>query len=72
MVVCVGLGVAVLASWAALPYVKRGGLAVTPLARKGYRRRWSAVTLKDAASIGYIKRFIELLARSEPEPAVRK
>lgn len=61
-----GLGVAVLASWAIMPYVRGGGLRTAPLTRAGYRRQWSAVMLKDTASLTYIQTFLDLVAASAP------
>lgn len=61
-----GLGVAVLARWAVDPYVKSGVLRAVRLTRHGYRRTWSAATLKDMARVPYIKAFIDLIAAHPP------
>jgi LysR family transcriptional regulator for metE and metH len=61
-----GLGIAVLARWAVAPHVRAGALTAAPLTRRGYRRRWSAVTLRDTAAVGYIKDFIDLLVTTAP------
>ena len=61
-----GLGVAVLARWAVDPYVKAGALRALPLTRLGYRRTWSAATLKDMARVPYVKAFIDLVAAHPP------
>jgi LysR family transcriptional regulator, regulator for metE and metH len=61
-----GLGVAVLARWAVDPYVKSGQLRAVRLTRLGYRRTWSAATLKDMARVPYVKAFIDLIAAHPP------
>ena len=61
-----GLGVAVLARWAVDPYVKSGALRAVRLTRLGYRRTWSAATLKDMARVPYVKAFIDLIAAHPP------
>jgi LysR family transcriptional regulator for metE and metH len=61
-----GLGVAVLARWAVDPYVKSGLLRAVRLTRLGYRRTWSAATLKDMARVPYVKAFIDLIAAHPP------
>jgi LysR family transcriptional regulator, regulator for metE and metH len=64
-----GLGVAFLARWAVDPHVRAGTLAAVPLTRRGYRRTWSAATLKGAASAPHIKGFIDLVASHPPVTA---
>jgi LysR family transcriptional regulator for metE and metH len=66
-----GLGIAVLARWAVAPYVKAGALRAVPLTRRGYRRTWSAATLKDMARVPYVRDFIDLVARHPPLAAGR-
>ena len=61
-----GLGIAVLARWAVAPYVKAGALRAVPLTRRGYRRAWSAATLKDMARVPYVRDFIDLVAKHPP------
>lgn len=61
-----GLGIAVLARWAVDPYVKSGALRAVRLTRLGYRRTWSAATLKDMARVPYVKAFIDLIAAHPP------
>jgi len=61
-----GLGVAVLARWAVDPYVRSGVVRAVRLTRLGYRRPWSAATLKDMARVPYIKAFIDLIAAHPP------
>jgi LysR family transcriptional regulator for metE and metH len=66
-----GMGIAALARWAVEPYLRAGSLTGLPLTRKGYRRKWSAVTLRDMAQVPYMKDFIELLATNSPVSADR-
>jgi len=66
-----GLGIAVLARWAVAPHVKAGTLRAVPLTRRGYRRTWSAATLKDMARVPYVRDFIDLVARHPPLAAGR-
>ena len=66
-----GLGIAVLARWAVAPHVKAGTLRAVPLTRRGYRRTWSAATLKDMARVPYVRNFIDLVARHPPLAAGR-
>ena len=61
-----GLGIAVLARWAVAPHIKAGTLRAVPLTRRGYRRTWSAATLKDMARVPYVRDFIDLVARHPP------
>lgn len=61
-----GLGVAVLARWAVDSEVKAGALRALPLTRLGYRRTWSAATLKDLARVPHVKAFIDLVAAHPP------
>jgi DNA-binding transcriptional LysR family regulator len=60
-----GLGVSVLAWWAAEPHVRVGTLRALPLTKTGFRKEWSAATLKDLERIAYVREFIELLAGRE-------
>jgi hypothetical protein len=46
--------------------VKSGALRALPLTRLGYRRTWSAATLKDMARVPYVKAFIDLVAAHPP------
>jgi len=61
-----GLGVGVMARWAVDPYVRAGAIRAMRLTRKGYRREWAAVVLRDMAEVQYVKDFIELLATHSP------
>jgi LysR family transcriptional regulator for metE and metH len=61
-----GLGVAVLARWAVEPYVKAGALHSARLGRKGHRRQWGAVVLRDMADVRFVKDFVGLLSAYAP------
>ena len=61
-----GLGIAVLARWAVAPYVKAGALRALPLTRRGFRRVWSAATLKNMARVPFVRDFIDLVAKHPP------
>jgi len=60
------LGVAVLARWAVQPYVRAGAIRAMRLTRKGYRRQWGALVLRDMAPVQYVKDFIDLLVTHSP------
>jgi len=55
------LGIAVLARWAIAPHLNAATLKAIPLGRRGFRRRWYAVTVKSRRPPAYIKFFIDLL-----------
>jgi LysR family transcriptional regulator for metE and metH len=61
-----GLGVATMARWAVEPYVRGGALRTARLTRKGFRRRWDAVMLRDMAGTAFAKDFIDLIVRRSP------
>jgi LysR family transcriptional regulator for metE and metH len=61
-----GLGMAVLAWWVVEPVVRSGALRAVPMTRRGWRRTWSAATLKDLARVPQVKGFIELMAARPP------
>ncbi len=50
-----GLGVAALARWAVDPFVRAGAVRALPLTRHGFKRTWSAATLKDVARLPYVE-----------------
>jgi LysR family transcriptional regulator for metE and metH len=56
------LGVAVFARWAVAPYVNAATLKALPLGRRGFRRKWYAVTVKARRPPAYLQFFIDLLA----------
>jgi len=62
-----GMGIGLLARWAAAPRVKSGHIAARPLANGGYHRTWKAVTLANVPRPPYLEKFISLLRRF-PEP----
>jgi len=59
-----GMGIAVLARWEIAPCVKNGTLCAVPLGCAGERRRWRAAALKEVAAVGYVREFIDVLARA--------
>jgi LysR family transcriptional regulator, regulator for metE and metH len=61
-----GLGFAFLARWAVEPQVRAGSIRALPYTRRGYRRTWSAATLKDMARVPYVREFIDLLVDHPP------
>ena len=61
-----GLGVAVMARWAVEPHVKAGTLRAIAFMRPGYKRTWSAATLKDMARVPHVKEFVDLVAAHPP------
>lgn len=61
-----GLGLGVLASWAVEPEVRAGRLQARPLTRQGFKRMWSAATLKDMARVPHVSAFTDLLAEHPP------
>ena len=61
-----GLGIGVLARWAVEPEVRAGRLQARPLTRHGFKRVWSAATLKDMARVPYVAAFTDLLAEHRP------
>jgi LysR family transcriptional regulator, regulator for metE and metH len=62
-----GMGIGLLARWAAMPWVKNHRIAARPLTNGGYRRRWRAVTMASSPRPAYMEEFITLL-RKFPEP----
>lgn len=61
----VGLGVTVLARWAALPDIAAGRLVPLRLGPSGIPRRWYAATRRDRPP--YLDRFIRLIAETPAE-----
>lgn len=56
-----GLGVAVLAHWAAAPYLERREVRAVRITRRGLRRQWYAATRAGAAGTPAIRNLIEAL-----------
>jgi LysR family transcriptional regulator for metE and metH len=61
-----GLGVSFLARWAVEPHLRAGTLRAIRYTRRGYRRTWSAATLKDMSRVPYVREFIDLLTDHPP------
>jgi LysR family transcriptional regulator for metE and metH len=56
------LGVAVLAQWAVAPHIAAGTLAAVPLTRRGWQRRWYAVTRTAHEPAAFLREFLQLLS----------
>jgi LysR family transcriptional regulator for metE and metH len=56
-----GLGVSFLAEWAAKPELDRGTLVAVRLGRKGFKRTWNAITLRDADASPLLDSFVDHL-----------
>jgi len=67
-----GLGIAAMARWAVEPHLRAGTLRTARLTKKGHRRRWSAVTLRDMGAVPFMKDFIDLIVRRSPVSATTK
>jgi len=69
-----GLGISFLAEWAARPELDRGSLVAVRLGRKGFKRTWNAITLRDADASPLLDSFVDHLAaalqagQSAPRP----
>lgn len=62
-----GLGISVMQTWSVEPAIRCGDVRALPITPAGIHRRWSAATLRAAASTAYLEAFIELLAaRARP------
>ncbi len=59
-----GLGITVMARWAARPYLKAKELVALPLTREGVFRDWSAATLRAETLAPHLAEFIQLLKDS--------
>jgi len=60
-----GLGIAILASWAAKPHLRDNRLRTLRLTKRGLPREWKAVTLKRDRRHPHIQEFIRIL-QQEP------
>src|SRR5262249_22638213 len=56
------LGIAVLARWAISRHLNAATLKALPLGRRGFHRKWFAVTVKSRRPQAYLEYFIDLLA----------
>lgn len=65
-----GRGVAVLAQWAATPYVRSGSVVAVPLTRHGFARQWKVAHLAARPMPQFVRAFIEMV-RSEGPRALR-
>ena len=63
-----GMGVAVLAQWAVVPYVQAGKLTTTRFTEGGLHRRWSAALLQQPSVPLHLREFVNLL-RTGPTQA---
>jgi LysR family transcriptional regulator, regulator for metE and metH len=66
-----GLGVALMANWAIARYVQTGRIVARPLRKGGFRRRWYAVTLRNAPVAPYVTEFVNLLAQTSCAASAR-
>lgn len=61
-----GMGIAVLAQWAAAPYVASGSVTAVPITRRGFSREWSAAYLRARPMPAYVRSFIDMVAKEGP------
>jgi LysR family transcriptional regulator for metE and metH len=66
-----GLGVALMAGWAIASYLQTGKIVARPLRKSGFRRRWYAVTLRNAPLAPYVTEFVNLLAQTSSTESLR-
>jgi LysR family transcriptional regulator, regulator for metE and metH len=59
-----GLGIGFVAEWAAKPYLELRRVIARRLARRGYRRTWSAVLLANQHLPPYFHAFIEMMRQT--------
>jgi LysR family transcriptional regulator for metE and metH len=60
------LGIAVLARWAIARHLNSATLKALPLGRRGFQRRWYAVTVKSRRPPAHLVSFVDLLAEKGP------
>lgn len=58
-----GLGIGMLARWAIAPQLRAGTVRALPLGRDGFRRTWSAATLRSREVPQYVHEFVDLLVK---------
>lgn len=59
-----GLGISVLAQWAALPDLTAGRLVGVPVTPKGWLRQWRAALINDDGLPDYLYHFVEQLSQN--------
>ncbi|MBE2213784.1 MAG: LysR family transcriptional regulator [Opitutaceae bacterium] len=57
-----GLGISFLAEWAAKPELDRGTLVAVRLGRRGFKRTWNAITLRETDASPLLESFVDHLA----------
>ena len=57
-----GLGITVMARWAAAPYVESGSLVAVRLTRRGIQRTWWAAMMRNESTPAYVHDFVKILA----------
>jgi len=67
-----GLGISALTHWIAKPYLANKEVVALRLTRKGVKRKWLAVTLRDRSSPPYIQGFINLLKSANEVTTVNR
>jgi LysR family transcriptional regulator for metE and metH len=61
-----GTGVAVLAQWAAAPYVAAGSIVAVPLTRRGCPRQWRVASLAARPMPAFTRAFVDMVASHGP------
>lgn len=61
-----GVGVGLLARWAAAPYIRSGKIVGRPMGARGLRRHWCAVTLRNQMHPLFLQSFLELFRSFAP------
>jgi LysR family transcriptional regulator for metE and metH len=62
-----GLGVGILTTWMAEPYVRAGGIRALPLTKSRVKREWTAATIAGVSALPYMRDFIGLVRASAPQ-----
>jgi LysR family transcriptional regulator for metE and metH len=61
-----GTGIAVLAQWAAAPYVAAGSVVAIPLTRRGMTRQWKVARLAARPMSPFLRAFVDMVATKGP------
>ena len=61
-----GVGVAVLAQWAAAPYIANGAVVGVPLTKRGVSREWKAAYVASRQMPAFVRSFIDMVAGQAP------